>query len=81
MLIQVKNKIVLLEAISYAELLFPTPETSVIRTTLRLIIDGHKLDIHEDEAIAVWLAVQQNSNCLLRPEPGDPITAYPRAEF
>lgn len=81
MLIQVKNKVLMLEARSYAEIMFPKPGTSATRTTLSLIIDGHKLSIFGDEAAAVWLAVQQNSNCLLRPEPGDPDLPSSGGEF
>lgn len=80
MLVQVKNKVLMLEAISYAEIHFPSSESSVSRTTLSLIIDGHKLDLYEDEAVAIWLAVQQNSNCLLRPERSESMPASSIAE-
>ncbi|MBW4467993.1 MAG: hypothetical protein KME07_21415 [Pegethrix bostrychoides GSE-TBD4-15B] len=65
MLIQVKNKILLLEAVSYAAIAFPDRADSDDFVTLDLIIDGHSLKLTGQPALTIWLAIQQQSDCLV----------------
>ena len=61
MLVQIKNRVLLLEAVSYAAITFPDENSDNDWIELQLIIDGVDLILTGDEALSVWHAVQRNS--------------------
>lgn len=64
MLIQIKNKILLLDAVSFAEFLPGNPDELNSRPALNLIVDGQDLKLRDEEAITIWHAIQRNATCL-----------------
>lgn len=68
MLIQCRNKVIQTEAVSFAELLLPDQASAEQRIALSLIIGGQYVTLFSEDALAVWLAMQQNATCLLRPD-------------
>ena len=68
MLIQCRNKVIQTDAVGFAELLLPEQASTDQRIALSLIIGGQYVTLFNEDALAVWLAVQQHSTCLFRPD-------------
>lgn len=64
MLIQVRNRVLLLEAISYASIEFPEETSENDWIELHLIIDGYSTILYSDEALTVWQQIQGNATQL-----------------
>lgn len=64
MLIQVKNQILRIESISFAEIIFPDADSTNDWIELRLIIDGASTILYSDEAVTVWHTLQRNATGL-----------------
>ena len=61
MLVQVKNRIFLLEAVSYAFILFPSDDRAVKPVELHLVVDGCPINLAGEEALIVWTAISKNA--------------------
>jgi len=64
MLIQIQNRVILLEAVSYASIQFPEENTMNDWIELLLIVDGHSIILHGDEALRIWNVINRNAICL-----------------
>lgn len=61
MLIQVRNHVLELEAISFAEISLPDPNSTDDWAELHIVIDGHIRILYERDALVVWQALQRNA--------------------
>lgn len=68
MLIQIKNRIILLEAVSYASIEFPNEDSTNDWIELLLIVDGISIVLTGEEALRVWEIVSRNAASLEFPE-------------
>lgn len=65
MLIQLKNRVVLLEAISYASIEFPSEDTENDWIELILIVDGQDVVLTGDDALCIWQLITQNATSVV----------------
>jgi len=64
MLIQIKNQILRIESISYAEITFPDADSANDWIELRLIVDGASVLLYSEDALTVWHALTRNATSL-----------------
>lgn len=65
MLIQVKNRVLKLEAVSHAQLEMPSEDDTEGCIELFMIIEGKDIILCADEALTVWHALSRNSLSLM----------------
>lgn len=61
MLLQIKNRVFLLEAISYASISYPCDTRQGRPIELMIVIDGHPVTLAGEEASALWTAIAKNA--------------------
>lgn len=61
MILQIKNRILRLEAIDYAAIEFPDSDSENDWIELHLIIGGQSTILYSDEALTLWHHLSQNS--------------------
>lgn len=64
---QIKNRVIQLDAIAYAEITFPDEDTANDWIELLTIIDGKEIIFTGDEALMVWQALSRNTTGLQTP--------------
>lgn len=79
MLLQVKNRVFLLEAVSYASIVFPSANADSKAIELALVIDGYPLTLKDDEALIVWSAISQNAVSIEPDRSSAPALRFDRA--
>ena len=61
MLLQIQNRIFLLEAVSYASIVFPDQNREGKPIELSLVIDGCPVTFHGNQALVAWNAISKNA--------------------
>ncbi len=77
-MIQLKNRVISLEAVNYASISFPDENTDNDWIELVLIVNGHPVVLSGDDALVLWQHLTKNIT-LLAPSPGileDKIDGY-----
>lgn len=64
MLIQIKNQILKVESISFAEITFPDADSDNDWIELRLIVDGAVVVLSSEDALTTWHYLQRNATSL-----------------
>lgn len=64
MLIQLKNRVILLEAVAYASISFPNEDSTNDWIELNLLIAGEPITLTGDEALIMWHALTRNATSL-----------------
>lgn len=68
-MLQLKDRVIRLQKVSYAQISFPDENTANDWIELLLIVDGHDVILTGDEALLLWTALCKNSIALAPPEP------------
>jgi hypothetical protein len=71
-MLQLKNRAIRLQDISYAEIVFPDENTENGCIELYLIVGGQQIVTMGDDALILWQAISKNAVSLLPPEWNDP---------
>lgn len=66
MLIQLKNRVILLEAVSYASIEFPGEDTENDWIELLLIVNGKDIVVTGEEALTLWHSITRNAHSLIQ---------------
>lgn len=71
-MIQLKNRVIRFEDISYAEIVFPDENTENDWIELYLIVGGHQIVTMGDDALILWQAISKNAVSIVPPDWQDP---------